>query len=250
MSPPEDAAAKVARLRSVPLRPDLDGISDEALREHVAQTSARLEAVVGAIDKLVAASAEQSGQIGLLTGAVQSLEITVQRNATATSQRLDALARAVVEVAERGRKRDAEIEKRAEAASTKASGVRQALQSHQDLEAERREAERLARALEAERDRRRDEEVAELRRRQDAIAAREAEYALAARQGAAIAKDREDKVSLKGALGGAGATQIVTTIIAAMQGQALTYAIGIGLGLGLTVVLFALVIRHFRKASK
>ncbi|MBL8968587.1 MAG: hypothetical protein JNG85_16395 [Spirochaetaceae bacterium] len=254
MSPPDDTASRRRGAAIHPIRQPSPLQLEEVPGFLENQVIPKLEAI--GTDAMGARENARHAAAGAWAANARAGELEVKLENLRTEMRtgFEALRKAIIEAGRQGRERDAEIEKRAAAASTKASGVRTALQSYQDLEAERRKAEELARALEAERDRKRDDDLAALKRSQDEtralIAAREASYLRAAEQGAAEAQERADKLSLKGAFGSAGATQIVTTIIAAMQGQALTYAIGIGLGFGLFVVLFALLVRHFRKASK
>jgi VIT1/CCC1 family predicted Fe2+/Mn2+ transporter len=243
-------------LRTIPSKPQLDGISDEDLREHIAQTSARLEAGIRAIDRLVEQGAEHSKQLASNTDAIRSMEITLERNAMATAQRLDNLAKAVTLAAQRGRSRDAEIERRANEARTHASGAHRRVDSQENWAKEQAEAARIHQEQERKRleeearaNAERDRKIAELQAKQQRIADEEAKYVDAANAGAAIAKRRSDKLATNGALGAGGLAPIVTAFIAALNGQSLTYVLVLGLGIGVAIVGGFFLLRHFRKAK-
>lgn len=281
MPPPDDTAPRLRLpipLHSVPKKDTPDGISDKDLREHVAQTAAKLVVLVeshndllGAVADLTKAVEDQGKRIQANTAAVGNLEITVNRNGEATAQRIDALAKAVVLAAQIGKERDEKIEQRAAEASSKASGVRQAIvlerkarESHQNLEKERLEAERLAeaqrqraeeiaRAIEAERDRRRDEEIEKIRRRQDLNdALREAEEA---KYDDAIVAGREEReAKAKKDIGPQAivssiVTSGATAIVSAINGQSIKFVIFVSLGVAAFAAFFVLVVWFIRKAK-
>jgi hypothetical protein len=165
------------------------------------------------------------------------------------AREMTALRAAVTTSNERGLKKDQELERLVKDARSHASGAHKRVSSQESWAKEREEADRIRAEQERRENAERDRKIAELQAQQQRVAAEEKKYEEAAEAGALVAKQRAEKVSGRAALGGGGLAAAVPTIIAALQGQALTYALGVGIGLGAVIVGAFYLHRHLRKAK-